>query len=44
MKYSIILAVCVAFSLVGCGQKNEEKEDKKSVYIARKDIYFPKTK
>ena len=29
MKYSIILAVCVAFSLVGCGQKTEEKEHKK---------------
>ena len=33
MKYSIILAVCIAYSLVGCGQKNEEKEDKKSEKI-----------
>lgn len=29
MKYSIFLAVCMVFPLVGCGDKNPSDEEKK---------------
>ncbi|MCQ1100067.1 hypothetical protein NNO92_17065 [Acinetobacter baumannii] len=38
MKYSIILILCMAFPLVGCGEKNPNHEGKKIEEMTPQEI------